>query len=194
MLLAERLQRFRLRKREYRAGDRAHGLAELVRPPDSLAAPERDRSRYAGSRRDEHAVARDLLDPPGRSAEQEGLARAGLVDHLLVELADAAAAIDEVDAEQAAVGNRPRVDHRQPPRALAPSDDAGGPVPDDPRPKLGELVRRIAAGEHVEDVLELLARELGEVVGAAHEPVQLVDLDLLVGADGDDLLREHVER
>ena len=41
-----------------------------------------------GRRRDEHAVARDLLDPPGRGAEQERLARAGLVDHLLVELAD----------------------------------------------------------------------------------------------------------
>ena len=67
-------------------------------------------------------------------------------------------------------------------------------VPDDPRPQLGELVRRVAAGEHVEDVLELRAREVGEGIGAADEAVQLRDLDLLVGADRDDLLREDVER
>ena len=48
-----------------------------------------------------------------------------------------------------------------------------GAVPDDPRPQLGELVRRVAAGEHVEHVLELLAREVGERIRAADEPVQL---------------------
>ena len=69
-----------------------------------------------------------------------------------------------------------------------------GAVPDDTRSQLGELVGRIATGEHVEDVLELDAGEVGEVVGAADELVQLVDRDLLVGADRDDLLREHVDR
>ena len=38
------------------------------------------------------------------------------------------------------------------------------------------------------------ARELGERVRAADELVQVVDRDLLVGADRDDLLGEHVER
>ena len=47
---------------------------------------------HARRRRDEHAVARDLLDPPGRGAEHERLPGPGLVDHLLVELAHAAAA------------------------------------------------------------------------------------------------------
>ena len=67
-------------------------------------------------------------------------------------------------------------------------------VPDDPRPQLGELFRRVAPREHVEDVLERGAREVAEVPGAADELVQLVDRDLLVGADRDDLLSEHVER
>ena len=58
-----------------------------------------------GRRRDDHAVAADLLDPPGGRAEQERLARARLVDHLLVELADAAA-VGQRDREQAAVGDR----------------------------------------------------------------------------------------
>ena len=71
---------------------------------------------------------------------------------------------------------------------------AAGAVPDDARPQLGELVGRVAAREHVEHVLELDAREVGERIGAADEVVQLADLDLLVGADRDDLLREHVER
>ena len=80
---------------------------------------------------------------------------------------------------------------RTPPR---PRITPAGAVPDDSRPQLGELVGRVAPREHVEHVLELDAGEVGEVVGAANEVVQLVDRDLLVGGDGDDLLREHVER
>ena len=147
-----------------------------------------------GRRRDEHAVARDLLDPPRRGAEQERLARARLVDHLLVELADAAAAVDEEDAEQAAVGDRAGVRDREPARAVAGADRAAGAVPDDARAQLGELVGRVAAGEHVEHVLELRAREVAERIRARDERVQVVDADLLVGRDRDDLLREHVER
>ncbi len=169
-------------------------LAELVGPPHSFALPERHRARQARRRRDDHAVARDLLDPPGRGAEQERLAGARLVDHLLVELADAASAVGQEDAEEAAVGDRAGVRDREPPRALAGADRAAGAVPDDPRPQLGELVGGVAAGEHVEHVLELNAREVGERVRAAHQLVQVVDADLLVGRDRDDLLGEHVER
>src|SRR5947208_1398957 len=85
----------------------AVSAAELDRGPDRVSLPERDRAGQAGRRRDDHAVARDLLDSPGRRAEQERLARARLVDHLLVELAHAAA-VRQVDAVEAAVGNRAR--------------------------------------------------------------------------------------
>src|SRR4029450_7467819 len=60
---------------------------ELVRPAAPFALPERHRARHARRRRDEHAVARDLLDPPRRGAEQERLPLASLVDHLLVGVA-----------------------------------------------------------------------------------------------------------
>ena len=96
--------------------------------------------------------------------------------------------------EEPAVGDRPCVRDREPPRALPPADDPGRPVPHHAGPQLRELVRRITAVEHVEHVLELDAGEVRERIRAAHDPVELVDRDLFVGADRDDLLREHVER
>ena len=91
------------------------------------------------------------------------------------------------------VGDRPGVRDGEPPGPVAPPDRASGAIPDDPRAKLGELVGRVAAREHVEDVLELRARELGERIGAPDEIMELGDLDLLVDRDRDDLLCEHVE-
>ena len=71
----------------------ADGAAELERATRLLALPERHLRGLAGRGGDDHAVARDLLDAPGGRAEQEDLALARLVHHLLVELADAAAAV-----------------------------------------------------------------------------------------------------
>ena len=82
------------------ARERADRLAQLLRPADAVALPERHGAGHARRGRDDDAVARDLLDPPARGAEQEDLARPRLVDHLLVELADPAA-VREVDREQA---------------------------------------------------------------------------------------------
>ena len=110
----------------------ADRLAELLRAPDAVALPERHRAGRAGRRRDDHAVAPDLLDAPRRGAEQEGLAGARLVDHLLVELADAPA-VGQRDGEQAAIGDRAGVGDRELARALAGADRARDPVPDDAR-------------------------------------------------------------
>ena len=142
-----------------RAPDR---LSELERPPDALPLPERHRAGDARGRRDEHPVSRDLLDPPGGGAEQERLALSRLVHHLLVELADStptpghpSPTLDEEDSEQAPVGDRSGVRDRETAHALPAAHEATGPIPDDARPQLGELLRRITAGEHVEHVLEL---------------------------------------
>ena len=99
-----------------------------------------------------------------------------------------------MDAEETAVGDRAGVRHGEPARAGAPPHEPGRPVPHNPRTELRKLVRGIAAGEHVEDVLELGSGEVGEGIRAADELVQIVDRDLLVRADRDDLLREDVER
>ena len=138
-------------------------------------------------------VAGDFLDPPGGRAEQEGLAGPGLVDHLLVELADPAA-VGQVDAVEAAVGDRAGVGDDQLAGAFAAVDGALRAVPDDPRPQLGEAVRRVAAVEHVEDVLELLAGELAEGLGGGDQALDLVDLPLVHRRHRDQVLGEHVER
>ena len=122
------------------------GCAELGRPADLLALPERDRAGHAGRGGDEHAVARDLLDPPRRGAEQEHLALARLVDHLLVELADAPAAVHEEDAEEPAVGDRARRWRSR--CAIAPSRARTVPSTRSHTrrgPQLGELVGGVAA-------------------------------------------------
>src|SRR5581483_3915881 len=111
-------------------------LAELERPADAFALPKRHRTGQARRRRDEHAVPRDLLDAPRRGAEQERLPRPRLVDHLLVELADATAAVDEEHAEQAAVGDRAAVRDGESPRTVACAYDAARAVPHDARAKL----------------------------------------------------------
>src|SRR3954466_14604694 len=110
------------------------------------------RSRVISSIRQVDAPSKNVWParaaPAGRGAGKEGGPGARLVDHLLVQLADAPAAVDEMHAEQAAVGNGARVGDRQTARALSPADDAGGAIPDDPRPQLRELVRRVAARQH----------------------------------------------
>ena len=169
-------------------------LPELVGTPDAFALPERDGAGQAGRRRDEHAIARDLLDPPRRRTEQERLTRARLVHHLLVELADAPSAVDEEHAEEAAVGDRARIRDGEPPRAVACADRAVRAVPDDPRAQLGELVGRVAPGEHVEDVVELRAAQVAERICPSDERVDLVTSDFGVNRNCDDLLRQHIQR
>ena len=66
----------------------ADGRAELVRPTDGVALPERQPGRLAERGRDDDAVVGDLLDAPAGGAEGEDVVDARLVDHLLVELAD----------------------------------------------------------------------------------------------------------
>src|SRR3954454_25086084 len=66
------------------AHERAQGTAELDRAAGCVTVPERQLSRNAGRRGDEHAVVGDVVDAPARAAESEHVADARLVDHLLV--------------------------------------------------------------------------------------------------------------
>ena len=176
------------------ADERAERPAQLERPARPVAVPERHLARLARRRRHRHPLERDVLDPPRRRAEHERLPRPALVDHLLVELADPLA-VGQEDAEQATVGDRPPGRDGE---ALGPvprPHGVGDPVPDDPRPQLGELLARVATGEQVEGVAELLGGQVGEVGAPAHHRGELADGGLAAGRGvGDELLGEHVER
>ena len=175
------------------AGEGADRPAELGRAPDPVALPEGDGSRRTRRRGDDHPVAGDLLDPPGRRPEQEGLAGASLVDHLLVELADPPA-VGQVDAVEAAVGDRAGVGDDQRAGAFATVHRPLGAIPDDARAQLGETVGGVAAVEHVEHVLELFAGEVVEGLRSGHQRLDLVDLPLVQRRHRDQLLGEDVER
>ena len=138
----------------------------------------------------------DVLDPPAGGAEREDVADPGLVDHLLVELADPAAGAlaDEVDAEETPVGDGAAAGHGQPLRAGAAGEDAGDAVPDQARPELGELVGGVAAGEQVEGGVVGAAGQGRERRAAADQGVELVDVPRVERAHGHDLLGEDVER
>ena len=140
------------------ARERADGLPQLLGAPDGVALPEGHRAGGAGCGGDDHAVAGDLLDPPGGGAEQERLAGAGLVDHLLVELAHAPP-VGQDDRVEAAVGDGAGVDDCELAGALARAQRAGEAVPHDAGAQLAELLGRVAPVEHVEHVLEQGAGE-----------------------------------
>ena len=176
--------------------------AQLERPAERVALPEGHGAGRAGRGGDDHAVAADLLDPPGGGAEHERLPGAGLVDHLLVELADAAP-VGERDGVEAAVGDRAGVGDRQLARAAAGADHARDAVPDDARAQadrgaVAEGGVGVAPVEHVEHALEQLAGKLGVGPGVGDERVQVVDGDavrIVLRGDGDrdDVLGEDVE-
>src|SRR5581483_4442815 len=117
------------------AGKRPDRLAELARAPDAVALPERNRPWEPGGWGDDHAIAADLLDAPGGRTEQEGLARTGLVDHLLVELTDAPA-VGQSHRVETAIGNRAGVGDGELPSAGTWPDCPLDAIPDDPRPQL----------------------------------------------------------
>ena len=129
--------------------------------------------------------------------EQERLPGARLVDHLLVQLAHAAA-VGQVDAEEAAVGDGAGVGDGERPGARRAARIVPATRSQTMRGRSSaNSCRRVAAVQHVEHVLELAALEVGVGPRAPDEGVELVDRHaLLPGArrDGDDLLRQHVER
>ena len=119
------------------ADERAQRPPELDRPADRVAVPERQLARDAGRRADRDPIVADLLDPPAACAEDDDVAvhpGPQLVDHLLVELADAAARrprlADHEHAVQAAIRDRPAARDRHD-AGVAPALDHVGHA--DPR-------------------------------------------------------------
>ena len=178
------------------AGELADRGAELGGPAEGVAGPEGQPPGLAGGGGDQHPVVGDVLDPPAGGAEGEHVADAGLVDHLLVELADPADGLlaDEEDAEQPAVGDGAAAGDGEALGAGSAGQLAGDAVPDEPRSQLGELVAGVAPGEQVERRVVRAAGEGGERRGSAYDVEELVGVPGVQRGGGDDLLGEYVER
>ena len=177
------------------AGERPDGGAELRRTAELVTLPERQPPWLAGRRGHEDPVVGDVLDPPRRRAEREDVTDPGLVDHLLVELADARGLLaDQEHAEQPAVGDRAAAGDRETLRARPGGERARDAVPHDTRPQLAELVGGVAAAEQVERRVVRRAGQRREGGRAADRREQGVDVPLVDRGRGDDLLGEHVER
>ena len=175
--------------------ERAQSPAELDRAAGCIALPVGHPARLTGRRGDEHLVVADVLDPPGRGAEQEDVADSRLVDHLLVELTDPTLALtDQEDAEHAAIRDRAAARDRESLRTRPSGQHAGHPVPGDPRPQLGEVIARVPPRQHVEGRLQGALREGGERRGPAYDGGEILDVPGFQGAHGDDLLGQDVER
>ena len=183
------------------ADEGTHRPPELDRASDAVALPERQLPGHARRGGHGHAIGADLRDAPRARAEDHDVAvHAGpqLVDHLLVELADAPAGRSgltlEEDGEQAAVRDRAAAGHRDDAGVPPAVDRVGLAIPDHARLELGELVAWIGAGEHAEDALEGLSGQRLERGGAANDREQLVDGEPLADRHRDELLGEDVER
>ena len=176
------------------SGELTQGAAELQRTPRAFPVPEGQLPGFTGRGLDDHAIASDLLDAPRGRAERECLAGLRLVHHLLVQLAHARSVRPHVHGEQAAIGNGARVDGGQHPGAPAPADHVAFPVPQDARSQLGEVVRRIESGQHIEHGVECRIGQLAEVCRPPHQRGKFRHAPFLHARHRDDVLRKHVER
>ncbi len=175
------------------ADEGPHGPTQFERPPRTVTVPEWHLARLARRRCDHHPLVSDVLDPPGAGPQQEGLAGAGLVDHLLVELADPGAVGQEHPVE-ATVGDGAAAGHRQPLGPGATTDHPFDPIPDDPGPEFGELVGRVATGQQVEGGTERLVGQFRVVGRPPDHRRQVFDRPVVERAGGHDLLGQHVQR
>ena len=86
----------------------ANAAAKLERAAGVVSMPERHLARLARRRRNQHPVVGDLIDAPGRRAQDEGVAGPAFEDHLFVEFAHAhglAFGSGEKYAVEPAIGN-----------------------------------------------------------------------------------------
>ena len=126
------------------AHHRTHGRADLVGSAHGVPVPERHLSRLARRGKDQHLLGGDVDATPAGGAEDEDLAGTQLVHHLLVELADAPAVLEDVDAVQAAIGDSAAAGDSEALRAGATAHGSRNPVPHDARAQLAELLGWVA--------------------------------------------------
>ena len=175
--------------------------AQLDRPADGIPLPERQLPGLARGGDHDHALRGDLGDPPAAGPQHDHVAvhpRAELVDHLLVELTDAATRRARLarheDAEQAPVRDRPARRDRHHARVPPALDGVSGAIPDDARLQLRELVGGVRPGEHGKHAFEDLAGQRLERRRPRDRGQQVVHGPAVHHRHRHELLGQHVER
>ena len=180
------------------AGQASDRAPQLDGAPGTIAVPERHLARFSRRGTHQDPIEPDLLDAPRRRAEKKDVAGVRLEDHLFVELSDAATGAvllaGQKDTVESTIRNGAGVRHGDALGATASSDAPLHAIPRDAGPQLTELVRWIAAAQHVENGVEGGAGQLREGRGRADERVEVLDAQLVQSDDGDDLLRQDIER
>ena len=177
-------------------GHLADFSAELHGTARGVAFPERHFAGFTGSGRYDHLVVRNFFDAPGGRAQNDGVALAAFKNHLFVEFAHARAACcaGQKNAIEAAIGNGAAIDNGHALRALAGRQFIFHPVPGDARTKIGEFIRRIAAGKHVEHAVENCACQRGVRRGATNQIEKIFHRPIVQRHHRDDLLRQNIQR
>ncbi len=174
MLACQSAERRIALHRSQLAHHRADAATKFNRPSWSIAMPEGHLSRLTGRGRNQYAIMRNLVDAPRGRAQDKGISGVALEDHFLVELADSHRLFRRAGQEhsiQPAIGNRPAVQNCQAFRSGARSERVAVAIPGDARTQLGEFIRRIPAGEHVEYAIECSPAEGGEGGSTRNQPV-----------------------
>ena len=182
------------------AGERAERRTELGGPSDIVAAPERQPGRLARRGDHQHPVMGDLGDPPAGGAQRDDITRTRLVDHFLVEFAyprrlfGLSNRSSEVDGEQPAIGDGAAGGDGQSLGTGPRGQRAGLAVVDQTRSQLGELGRRILAGQQVQGGLIDAAWQGRERRAAAYRVEPPVGVQRLQRGRRHGVLRQDVER
>jgi hypothetical protein len=119
------------------------------RAPWPVTVPERHLPGCPGAGVTTMAPEADVLDPPGRRAEQERLAGPALVT--ISSSSSPTGAVGQEDAEEATVGDGAAARDREAPRRPGPAAPTD-PVPHDLAAQLAELLAGVPAGQQVEHV------------------------------------------
>ena len=168
-------------------------LAQLHGAGRGLAAPERDRRVLVAGVDHPDLAAGDLPDLPVVRAEDEHVAGHRLRGPVLVHAADQGLVGLGDDAEVAELGDGTAAGEGGEPGALAAAQLAVDPVVVDVGGS-GSPPGLDALADEVEHLVEGRPGERPVRMGGGDERVEVVDLPLLGGGLGDDLLGEDVER
>ncbi|CAJ3327660.1 Uncharacterised protein [Burkholderia pseudomallei] len=186
----------RIAAREQRVEPRAQprdARRQLVAARGRLAEPERDVRRLPVRILDAHAPRLDPDDPVRLVAELEHVAREAFDREILVDGADVHALRLEQHRVVGVIGNRAARGDGREPRAAPPAHRVRDDVAVQVRGARAAPARE-ALGEHLQHLVERLARERRVGRGLRHAAIERVLVPFAAGDFGDELLREHVER